>query len=966
MNLDAGQWARIDALFPELLALPAAERLAALQHCCADDPALRDELLTLLEAADAGEDFLDAPPAVVSTEPPRLETLPPGTRLGPWRLGERIGSGGMGDVYAGERADGTFERQIAIKVIRRGLDTESVLGRFLRERRILGQLRHPNVAELIDAGATPDGRPYLVMERVDGVPITQWCAVRDASLHEILELMRQVCDAVHEAHRKLVVHRDLKPSNVLVTADGQVKLLDFGVAKMLSDEVDEDTTRTLAAAPLTPAFAAPEQFLGQPITTATDVYALGGLLYVLLCGRPPHRRDNLIAVLAGIQHTPAPKPSVAALQSDSQLRPAQRRPRSRELSGDLDWVIGKALQPEADRRYRSASELGQDLENYLRLRPVSARPDSLAYRVRRFVRRNRLPVAAASLALAGIVLALIVALVQAERARTSASLARIEAGKANAVQEFLVSIFNRSSLDDPDGVRARAVTAEELLAAGAARIRGEMHEVPEIRAELLGTIGRLYARLELSAEAIPLWEEQLATLRRLDPRPRLETAQIEAQLGLMLADAGRFEDSERRLRLASDELDRIGDRDSLARIDTLIGLGEVAVMRRHPEDPEAGRLLTRALHLLESSHPTDPRRPAVLASLALAADHRGDTGEAEGHYRAQLALTAEAPFAELSRGERAEAHRQYGAFLRAQGRLAEAEPLLRAAESQYLAIAGSDSPWTALAESDLGELLIDLGRWDEAQHLLETALRKFKAARGEDESHASLNARRAIATLAYERGDLAAAAAAWQAVIDLPGLEPEIERALARRERARPLIALGRVDQAADELDRAEPVIREARGESHPTWGAFLAVRAQLRLAQGDAAAALAQVDTALGLMTGTGAVIEAHRHRARRVRVAALLALGRTAEALAEAQSMQASLPTDDSRAVSPNREAWSLQVLGTALAAAGRTAEAKLALQRALALRESLDVRASPWLAGLRAALASPEKIPALRWTS
>lgn len=956
MSLDPGQWARIDALFPELLSLPPADRPAALDRHCADDPWLRQELISLLDAADAA-DFLDAPAAVVSTEPARVETLPPGTRLGPWQLGERIGSGGMGDVYAGERADGTFQRRIAIKVIRRGLDTESVLGRFLRERRILGQLRHPNVAELIDAGATPDGRPYLVMERVDGVPITTWCVEREASLREILELMRQVCEAVHEAHRKLVVHRDLKPSNVLVTGDGQIKLLDFGVAKMLSDEIDEDTTRTLAAAPLTPAFAAPEQFLGQAVTTATDVYALGGLLYVLLCGRAPHRRDNLIAVLAGIQHSSAPRPSFAALQSDSLLRPAQRAQRSRELSGDLDWVIGKALHPEADRRYRAASELGQDLENVLRLRPVSARPDSLAYRVRRFLRRNRFAVAAATLALAGIVLALIVALVQAERARTSAALARIEAGKANAVKEFLVSIFNKSSLDDPAGVQARAVTAEELLAAGAARIRGEMREAPQIRAELLGTIGRLYARLELSAQAIPLWEEQLATLRGLDPRPRMETAQVEAQLGLMLADAGRFEDSERRLQVASAELDRIGDTDSLARIDTLIGLGEVAVMRRRAEDPEAGRLLAEALRLLESGYPMDPRRPAVLASLALAADHRGDASAAERHYRAQLALTAQSPFAERNRGERAEAHRQYGAFLRAQGRPAEAEPLLRAAESQYLAIAGIDSPWTALAESDLGELLIDLGRWEEAQRLLETALRKLKAARGEEESHASLNARRSLAALAYERGDLDAAAAGWQAVIDLPGLEPEIERALALRERARTLIGLGHLDQAANDLGWAERVILEARGDTHPTWGAFLAVRAQLRLARGEAAAALADSDAALGLMTGTGAVIDEHRHRARRLRVAALLRLGRPAEALAEAQAMQVASASGDTRAASPNREAGSLQALGTALAATGQTEAAAVVLQRALVLRESLDVATSPWLTGIRAALAGQE---------
>ena len=321
MTLGREQWERLEALFAQAQGLGTAARRAFAEGLAAEDEAVRRELQAMLLAAEGTDELLDRPVAVMASgeEPVSLAAS---TLLGPWRVGERIGRGGMGEVFAAERADGAFEGQAAVKVLKRGLDTEAVVARFLRERRILGRLTHPNIAHLLDAGATGDGRPYLVMERVQGEPITDHCRRPEVGVRDLLVLMATVCDAVHEAHRQLVVHRDLKPSNVLVEAAGRVKLLDFGIAKLLADPDEGETVRG-GPVLLTPAYAAPEQLTGEAATTATDVYALGVLLYELLTGGLPHRRDSVsAAVLAVSRGEEAPAaPSIA-------LR-ARGRPRRR-------------------------------------------------------------------------------------------------------------------------------------------------------------------------------------------------------------------------------------------------------------------------------------------------------------------------------------------------------------------------------------------------------------------------------------------------------------------------------------------------------------------------------------------------------------------------------------------------------------------------------------------------------------
>jgi len=397
-------WRRLDQLFGEASELPAPDREEWLHALPAEDQPLAAELRSLLAAHDRGGDFLQA--AVEQAERamgggPEPELL--GRRIGAYRLVRLLGRGGMGAVYLAERADEAFRQRVAIKLLPWALATAEARHRFQLERQTLARLEHPHIARLLDGGETADGLPYLVMEYVDGEPIDQFCQRQDLDLVRRLRLFREVCGAVAHAHRNLVVHRDLKPGNILVTADGAVKLLDFGIAKLLpGGETDETLPLTLAGRLLlTPLFASPEQVRGEPVTTATDVYALGLLLFRLLVGAHPYRfaTESPVEVVRVICDQPPPRPSVAASAGTAGLGlPALRR----RLRGDLDNIVLKALRKEPERRYASVEALAEDLRRYLEQLPVRARPDTPGYRAAKFARRHRLGLAAAALIAASL------------------------------------------------------------------------------------------------------------------------------------------------------------------------------------------------------------------------------------------------------------------------------------------------------------------------------------------------------------------------------------------------------------------------------------------------------------------------------------------------------------------------------------------------------------------------------------
>ncbi len=483
-ELTPDRWRRVAAILDEVLELPPAEQAGYLELACGGDPGLRSDVEALLAADASSGEFLEVPAAEYLTSvfgaalPGAGGGIAAGTRIGSFRVVRELAHGGMGEVYLAQRADGQFEQQVALKLVRSGMDSAEVHRRFLAERQILARLHHPHIAGLLDGGLTAEGRPWFAMEYIAGAQLKAWCDSRGMGIPERLRLFADVCEAVRYAHQSLVVHRDLKPSNILVTDDGEVKLLDFGIAKLLESGPDGDgrgdggaepATRTELRA-LTPEYAAPEQLRGEPVTTATDVYALGAILYELLTGRRPHQFPR---------RSPA---EIERIVCDIDPDPPR-------LGGELDAILLRALQKEPARRYPSAEALLEDLRRWRDGLPVRARPDSALYRVRKFVRRHRLGVVAGGALVLSLIGGLAATLHQA-RAKTR------EAAKAREVTDFVVNLFQ---VADPAESRGREVSAGELLARGVRRVDSALGRQPEVQEELLGVLGRIHRELGLYA-----------------------------------------------------------------------------------------------------------------------------------------------------------------------------------------------------------------------------------------------------------------------------------------------------------------------------------------------------------------------------------------------------------------------------------------------------------------------------------
>ena len=412
------RWRQIESLFVQAVDRPPSERDLFLDELCQGDDELRRELESLLACDDPDRSLIEieAPGSADEAGDPSAEADMSGQRAGLYRLTALIGHGGMGAVYLGVRDDDQFQKQVAIKILKRGMDTDFLLRRFRQERQILAGLEHPFIARLIDGGAMDDGRPYLVMEHVDGVPITRYCAENSLSIPERLRLFRLVCEAVQHAHQHLVVHRDIKPSNILTTREGVPKLLDFGIAKVLHPGLPEGLTLTRREQQMmTPDYASPEQFRGLPISTASDTYSLGAVLYELLSGERPHRfeSDSLVDLERAICEVDPLRPSLVA--------PKHLR---RRLSGDLDNIVLTAMRKEPQRRYASAAEFSEDLRRHLEGLPVLARDHRWTYRAGKFIRRNRIAVGAALVVAATLVGGMVTTAVQARRAERRFEVAR--------------------------------------------------------------------------------------------------------------------------------------------------------------------------------------------------------------------------------------------------------------------------------------------------------------------------------------------------------------------------------------------------------------------------------------------------------------------------------------------------------------------------------------------------------------
>ncbi|MES2859398.1 MAG: serine/threonine-protein kinase [Pseudomonadota bacterium] len=525
--MEVERWQRLSPLLDALLELPEQQREEHLAALHREDPALADQLRALLALEEADAGFL-AEPVVELPNGAR-----PGARIGPYRLDRLIGEGGMGQVWLAMRADGLYERRVALKLLRPGLADPRLRQRFDREREILARFAHPFIARLLDAGFDRTGQPYLALEYVDGEPITTYCQSRQLGIPARLDLFRQVCEAVSHAHANLIVHRDLKPSNIMVTPAGHVRLLDFGIAKLLDAEpLPVEQTRT-GVRTFTLHYAAPEQIRGEPVTTMTDVYSLGVVLYELLTGSKPYRLKRQTdaeweeAILAGEPM----RPSQAAARSEADVaRPYTPARLCRELAGDIDNIVLKALGKRPDQRYVSAEALSQDLLSYLRGRPVLARGEALGYRARKYLNRHRWSIGAAAMVLAVLFAALGVVSWQARQALR-------EAGRAQAMQSFIAELFEGASstpMDAPMDLRG-------LLRLGIVRGDRSLARQPQARAELYGVVARLRLGLGDYREASALLDQQASLLRQLPDAPaslRLEAVTLRGNARRQLSDAG--------------------------------------------------------------------------------------------------------------------------------------------------------------------------------------------------------------------------------------------------------------------------------------------------------------------------------------------------------------------------------------------------------------------------------------------
>jgi serine/threonine protein kinase len=511
--MEVERWQRLSPLLDAMFELDSDTRLRSLELLREEDPQLAGELEALMALEAERDDFLSQP--LVAP----LPGMRPGLLIGPYRLERMLGEGGMGQVWLASRADGLYQRRVALKLLRPGLADPKLRLRFTRERQILARLEHPHIARLLDAGISEDNQPYLALEYVDGEPLTDWCRTRAFSLDARLRLFLQTCAAVSHAHANLIVHRDLKPSNIMVTPLEEVRLLDFGIAKLLDSEFAPDQTRT-GLRTFTLHYAAPEQIWGYSVTTMTDVYSLGVVLYELLTDSMPYqlKRQSDAAWEEAILGIDPLRPSLAVLRSEDAGAdtPALRR-RARALAGDLDNIVLKALAKRPELRYPSVEALAQDLQRFRDGKPVQARPQSVNYRVRKYVHRHSWALATALL----VTLVLSTALgIVAWQARQAVQ----EASRAQALQDFIVGLFEHAGGGNGDG----RIDVHQLLDVGVQRGTRELARQPAARAELFGVIARLRLGLGDYREALALLNRQAAIVDALGD---------DASAGLRLASA---------------------------------------------------------------------------------------------------------------------------------------------------------------------------------------------------------------------------------------------------------------------------------------------------------------------------------------------------------------------------------------------------------------------------------------------
>ena len=816
------RWREVEAVLDATLDSDPSQWPGILEQRCAGDADLRREVESLLGRYDRALRFLESPPvaaaAAVAAEVSN-GTRPERTRVGPYRIVRQVGQGGTARVYLAERDDGQFSQRVALKVLRPGHDSEIDQGRFRAERQILASLSHPNIARLLDGGMSDDGLPYIVMELVDGEPIDRYCASHSLSVRARLEMFATVCEATQYAHRNLVVHRDLKPSNILVTSDGDVKLLDFGLAKLLEGRAGDSASAATTQRWMTPEYAAPEQVRGEPTTTSTDVYQLGVVLYGLLTGSLPFgSREHSSWELAQsiLDHEP-PRPSSVSAHGAA-------------IRGDLDAIVLHALRKEPDQRYASVEAFREDIERHLTGLPVRARHGNALYRAGRAIRRHRWSVAAAAVLL--LLLGGYAVTLTMHARRMQLTLARVEQEKTKAEgsTQFLLGLFS----ENVPGFGPRdTLTAQQLLTRGEQQADA-LRDQPLAHAQMLAVLGTIHHDLRSFDRALTLLERALALRRSILGESHPDVAESMYQLGRLEHSRGNYDRARGLLAAALETQHRVLGAEHPAAVETAFRLVQIregvdveiaaarqmlATSRRvhGPEHPDVAEQLLRlgmslrrvgqheeaetvlrgSLAMVQRLTPSDRENISRhTMHLAILMHHRERLDEAEQLYRTHLAMQEElfgpdhprmsGPLRNLaavlrskgdldeaerlSRRDVAIAERAFGdqhsnysqsiAFLsrilQTRGRLQEAEALRRRELAILRTTYGPTHPVVAGSLHSLATVLLDKGEYDDAERLLVEA-RAMRERDGGAESPPVGTLLPAFARLARARHDYAAA-----------------------------------------------------------------------------------------------------------------------------------------------------------------------------------------------------------------
>ena len=861
-GLSQRRWQRLEELFEQACELAPDEQQEWLEEKCGDDSDLRAQLEGMLAgdaAADERINHVIGEAARRATE----DADPDFSRLGPYRVMREIGRGGMSTVYLAERDDEHYRQQVAVKVLRWGPENREMQLHLRRERQILAGLDHPHIAKLLDGGNTADGLPYFVMDYVEGEPVDAYCERRGLTVRERLELFLDVCSAVSYAHANLVIHRDLKPSNLLVTADGTVKLLDFGIAKLLEPGPDEESLAlpTELATPtatgwmlLTPEYASPEQAAGRQLTVASDVYALGVLLYELLTGVRPYAIDRRsgIELERTIREALPERPSSRVLRLAAEEDEARGPPQAegspeklrRRLVGDLDNIALKALRKEPSRRYSSAEQLAEDLRRHFDGLPVRARPDTLRYRLGKFVRRNRRGVAASLTAV--LVIAALVGF-YTHRLALERDRAQCQEQEARQIAALLTGLFDGA---DPEHARGEAFTARELLDAGAVKLRTELVEPPEVKARMLDHIASIYLRLGLYDEAEPLLDESETLRGRLFAGDHLDVAAGLRLRGLWHEALGEYDAAEGVLRRALEMRQRLLGPDHPEVAASLINLGELYYSSLVDYD-RARELYDQALGMHRRLRTQGPELATSLQNVAAMLFRTED-------FAAALPFLEEALEIQVLRfGEVHPAVAMtlstLGSVYSRSGDVDQAREHLRRALDIRRRVYGDEHPLVARSLTILGFLLHSLGEYGQADLLLREAADVFRRYPESDQ----IDFLRILATLAANLRLLGQPEDAESVLLEAletarkgVGSEHPIVPRL--------LMGLGNAVEAQDRLVEAEAAYREALNLSRATRPAghrdiamplvFLA-RSELR--QEDVLEAERLLEEALGILRG-------------------------------------------------------------------------------------------------------------------